>query len=200
VEELKAEFKELAKTSHPDLAGPGSSSEAFAELRSEYEEALRAFAKYRFGARGASGAEAAPGARAGAPGPLGGEAWACLALFLKRGFPKAPRHEKEAARYEYARWRLGEALGPELAECLSGCERELLTLGPEGEESRGEVVGLLRELVEYREKGLPAMRTHILLALGSVAADPRIGGGSRSLLRGLAFELGIGLEIGDIPG
>jgi hypothetical protein len=188
VDELKAEFKSLAKLSHPDLAGPEAGHGDFVALRSEYEDALRDFVKHRFGARG----------RPAAAGPFADEAWACLALFLKRGFPKVPRHEKEALRYEYARWRLAEALGPELAGSLAACEAELLALGDSN--ARDRALGLLGELVDFRDKGLPAMRTHILLTLGTLGADPRIGPGCLAFVRGLAAELGIGMELETAPG
>ena len=209
--ELKSEFKELAKLSHPDLLGPGSDAEAFRRLRDEYEAALRDFTKHLFfGARrpatGRSGG-ARDGERAasdGPSGPLGDEAWACLALFLKRGFPKSPRHEKEALRYEYARWRLLEALGPEPAEGFAACEAELLALKEEGSGALGaalrRALSLIQELIEFREKGLPAMRTQILLSLGALEADPRIGAGFRRFARSLAGELGIGAEIPDSSG
>jgi hypothetical protein len=198
VEGLKAEFKSLAKLSHPDLAGPGADHLDFASLRGEYENALRDFVKHRFGARKVpAAATEARGAAAEArgDGPLSDEAWACLALFLKRGFPKIPRHEKEALRYEYARWRLREALGPELAFRLDACEAELLALKAEGSRALAPALALLRELVDYRARGLSAMRTQILLSLGSLGADPRIGRAFTAFARSLAAELGIGGEI-----
>jgi hypothetical protein len=195
VDELKAEFKSLAKLSHPDLAGPGADHRDFAALRDEYEAALRDFVKHRFGARGGK-ASVAGGKAAGVPsGPLSDEAWACLALFLKRGFPKVPRHEKEAYRYEYARWRLAQGLGPELASALEGCEAELLALKAAGSPALDRALALLRELVDYRARGLGAMRTQILLTLGTFGADPRMGAAYMTFVRSLAAELGIGMEI-----
>lgn len=187
--DLKSEFKELAKRNHPDLLGPGSDSdgEAFRRLREEFEAALRDFEKHRFGAK--------RGALSSGAGSFRDEAWACLALFLKRGFPKVPRHEKEALRYEYARWRLGEALGSELAERFLACEAELLELKAENPRALGRALALLRGLIEYRGKSLPAMRTQILLSLGTLDIDPRHGPGCRGFARRLASELGIGSEI-----
>jgi hypothetical protein len=203
VGELKSEFKELAKLNHPDLLGSDADGEAFRRLRGEYEAALRDFTKHRFGARAvdvALRADAGPrGFDAAASGPLSDEAWACLGLFLKRGFPKVPRHEKEALRYEYARWRLGEALGREGEVRFASCEAELLGLKSEGSRSLGPALALLRELIDYRAKALPAMRTQILLALAARGADPRIGPGYMIFVRFLAAELGIGMEIGVIP-
>jgi hypothetical protein len=194
--ELKSEFKEQAKLNHPDLLGSDSDGEAFRRLRDEYEAAIRDFTKHRFGAR-SGGAETRgatpPGEAVGAP--ISDEAWACLALFLKRGFPKVPRHEKEALRYEYARWRLGEALGSGGDGLFAACESELLGLKAEGSRSLGPALALLRELIDYRAKALPAMRTQILLSLASLGADPYIGPGYRIFTRSLAFELGIGGEI-----
>jgi hypothetical protein len=185
--DLKSEFKELAKLNHPDLLGPGSDAGDFRLLREEYEAALRDFEKHRFGAR--------RGDTSSGSGSFRDEAWACLALFLKRGFPKVPRHEKEALRYEYARWRLGDALGSELAERFLACETELLELKAESPRALGSALALLRELIVYSDKGFPAMRTQILLSLGALDADPRIGPGCRGFARRLAGELGIGSEI-----
>jgi hypothetical protein len=193
IEELKSEFKSLAKLSHPDLLGPGASGEDFARLRGEYESALRDFMRHRFGARGAApSGRAATGAR---PEALSDDAWACLALLLKRGFPKVPRHEKEALRYEYARWRLAEAVGPTLRGALSACEAELLDLKAGRSEALNPALALLRNLIEYAHDRLPAMRTHILLSLGALRAEPRIGPGCRDFASALALELGIGGEI-----
>jgi hypothetical protein len=193
VGDLKSEFKELAKLNHPDLLGPGSDGEAFKVLRDEYEAALRNFAKHRFGAR--KDAELAAHAGRGADSPVSDEAWACLALFLKRGFPKIPRHEKEALRYGYARWRLGEAFGRESEDRFAACEAELLSLKAGAPRALAPALALLRELLDYREKSLSAMRTQILLSLGSLGADPRIGPGFLAFARFLAVELGIGAEI-----
>jgi hypothetical protein len=185
--DLKSEFKELAKLNHPDLLGPDSDAEGFRRLREEYEAALRDFEKHRFGAR--------LRAPSSGEGSFRDEAWACLALFLKRGFPKVPRHEKESLRYEYARWRLGEALGREGDERFAACEAELLELKAGGSRSLGFALAFLRELIEYRDKDLPAMRTQLLLSLGELNVDPSIGPGSRAFVRRLAGELGIGAVI-----
>jgi hypothetical protein len=194
VDELKSEFKALAKLSHPDLRGPGTGGEEFARLRDEYEAALRDFVKHRFGARPADGGLAPVGS--GRDGPMADDAWACLALLLKRGFPKVPRHEKETLRYEYARWRLAEALGPSRRALFSACESELLGMRSSGSAALAPVLGLLGNLIDYREKGLGAMRTHVVLSLGALRSDPRVGPGCGAFALSLAAELGIGGEIG----
>ncbi len=197
--ELKSEFKALAKLSHPDLLGPGAAGYEFAGLRDEYEAALRDFVKHRFGARRAEGpAEAATGG-ARPDGPMADEAWACLALLLKRGFPKEARHEKEILRYEYARWRLSESLGPERRALFAACEPELLAMRRARSAALPPALALLSGLIEYRGKGLRPMRTHILLSLGALRADPRVGPGYLAFALSLAGELGIGAEIGTWP-
>jgi hypothetical protein len=193
IDELKSEFKALAKLSHPDLQGPGAGGEEFGRLRDEYEAASRDFVKHRFGARPAEGGFPAGGG--GRDGPLPDEAWACLALLLKRGFPKVPRHAKEILRYEYAKWRLSEALGPARSVRFLACETELLGMRSAGSEALAPALGLIGNLLDYRAKGLGAMRTHIVLALGALRSDPRIGPGCRAFAVSLAGELGIGGEI-----
>jgi hypothetical protein len=191
IEELKSEFKALAKLSHPDLLGPGAGGDDFARLRAEYESALRDFVKHRFGARRDD-----PDAGGARGDPLSDDAWACLALLLKRGFPKIPRHEKEALRYEYARWRLARALGTERRGLFFACEPELLDMKTARSGALGLATGLLRNLIDYREKGLSAMRTDIVLSLGKLRGDPRIGPEFRAFALSLAGELGIGGELG----
>jgi hypothetical protein len=207
IDELKAEFKSLAKLSHPDLAGPGADHSEFAALRDEYESALRDFVRHRFGAarsgarndsgfaRGDGFGEAAGAADGAGRAPVSAQAWACLSLFLKRGFPKVPRHEKEALRYEYARWRLAEELGREGASLFAACEAELLAVKASAGEVLAPALSLLRQLIDYRSKAVPAMRTEILLSLGALGADPRVGPGYLAFARALASELGIGAEI-----
>lgn len=191
IADLKAEFKELAKRTHPDAVGPGADHGDFAALRAEYESALRDFAKHRFGARAPVGSRAG-----GAPAAIAREAWPCLAILLGRGFPKSPRHEKEALRYEYARWRLEQALGPEGSALFEDCESELLILREARSAALRPVLGLMRLLIDYGEAGLSAMRTEIVLELSALRRDPRIGPGCAAFLAALAGELGIGGEIG----
>jgi hypothetical protein len=202
IADLKAEFKELAKVTHPDAVGPGADHGDFAELRAEYESALRDFAKHRFGARRADGgpARAAGGAAPSGEGlareALPREAWACLALLLGRGFPKSPRHEKERSRYEYARWRFAEALGAERGQLFEDFEAELLGMRESRSTALRPTLGLLGLLIEFSETGLSAMRTEIVLAFSALRRDPRIGPGCSAFLAALAGELGIGGEIG----
>jgi curved DNA-binding protein CbpA len=208
VRELKSEFKELAKRTHPDLRGPGSRDGAEAEFvaaRAEFEAALRDFEKHRFGARGVreeaerrrrdGGRSDADGAL-DADGPVSEEAWSCLSLLLKRGFPKTPRHQKELLRYEYARWRLEQALGGTGAALFGLFESDLLDRKAAGGKGLDSVLELLRDLIDYRYRGLTPMRTNVVLRLGRLRADPEVGEGARGFLDYLARDLDIGGEIG----
>lgn len=196
IEELKSEFKELAKLTHPDLQGLGKEGE-FVAARAEYEAALRDFEKHRFGARLGAGGGASAASRPDAEdeGRLSDAAWLCLELMLKRGFPKSARHEKERLRYEYARWRLEQALGGARAELFRAFESELLDMKAFGSPSLAPSLELLRDLIEYRYAGLAAMRTHVVLSFGRLKADPRAGTAARGFAGLLAMDLGIGGEL-----
>jgi hypothetical protein len=197
VKELKSEFKELAKLTHPDVRGSGAESE-FVAARAEYEDALRDFERHRFGARRERDRPSAarPGSVAAtAEVPLSDAAWLCLELLLKRGFPKVPRHEKEGLRYEYARWRLEQALGARIGELFSAFESEILDMKAFGSDALVPTLRLLRDLIDYRYAGLPAMRTHVVLSFGRLKADPRIGLAVRGFTALLAGELDIGGEL-----
>jgi hypothetical protein len=197
VEDLKTAFKELAKATHPDLAGAEAGDE-FVAVRAEYEQALHDFEHHRFGA-----------AKAGAGGEDRGgtvaarEIWACLALFLKRGFPKTPRHEKEILRYEYARWRfrgslrsLGrERAGTEALSLYDAFEGELLSIRKALPESAGAVLVFLRDLVAHAEREHPAMRTALVRDLEALRIAPGLGRDSLAFLEFLAAELGIGARL-----
>jgi hypothetical protein len=201
IEELKSEFKELAKLTHPDLQGVGKEGE-FVAARAEYEAALRDFEKHRFGARRGAGG-GTEGTVPGAPRPdasadesrLSDAAWLCLELMLKRGFPKSARHEKERLRYEYARWRLEQALGETRGELFRAFESELLDMRAFGSPSLAPTLRLLRDLIEYRYVGLAAMRTHVVLSFGRLKADHQAGTAVRGFVGLLAAGLGIGGEL-----
>lgn len=200
VEELKSEFKELAKLTHPDLRASGAGGSAgaeFAAIKDEYDAALRDFQRHRFGARRAGPGEGQEPVNEShnAPGAVSDAAWACLELLLKRGFPKRPRHEKEKLRYEYAAWRLAEELGPETRARFASCESELLMSKAGGDPILEAELDLLRLLLDFRACGLAPMRTEIVMAMGRLAAAPTVGPGFRSFARALAAELGIGPEI-----
>jgi hypothetical protein len=176
IEKLKSEFKELAKLTHPDLRGSGAEAE-FVAVRAEYEAALRGFGRRHVGASDF------------------GDAWACLGLLLKRGFPKSPKHEKERLRYEYARWRFAQALGAVERGLFRAFEAELLDQKAMGSEALASEMALVRDLLDYRELGLAPMRTHIVLRLGALKADPSVGPDIGRFVDALARELGIGGEI-----
>jgi hypothetical protein len=210
LEDLKAAFKELAKATHPDLSGGGSGDE-FVLVRSEYEKALYNYEYHRFGAAKAAAMEGSP---------VGGatvdprELWACLTLFLKRGFPKVPRHEKEILRYEYARWRFRGALRslggragsrtgssgghPEAdaVKLFDRCEAGLLEIRKSLPEGVGSCLVLLRGLVAHAEREHPAMRTALVRELESLRLEAGLGPDIQGFLELLAGELGIGRRLG----
>lgn len=183
-EALASEFRALAKATHPDLAGPGADPAEFVRVRSEYEAALRDFERHRFGARAATRSEGLPrdaGICDEEPaGDLVEEAWASLALLLKRGFPKTPRHDKERLRYEYARWRFERrlnAFGAGAASRFAAFEPALLVLRATEPERALFVLGLLSEILEYRRSRVEALRTsiaHDLEALRRSDLDPAL--------------------------
>jgi hypothetical protein len=206
LEDLKAAFKELAKATHPDLAGQDSdlaSGDAFVAVRSEYENALRDFERHRFGAaRLERSGMGATGERGAAVSSL--ELWACLALFLKRGFPKLPRHEKEILRYEYARWRFRGVLrargsgrdGIDPVALFDAFEGELLTIRKALPDGVGAALAFLRGLVAHAEREHPAMRTALVRDLEALSLEPGLGAASLDFLAWLAGELGIGKRLG----
>ncbi|MBP7094897.1 MAG: hypothetical protein KBC36_02285 [Spirochaetia bacterium] len=177
-EALASEFRALAKSTHPDLAGPGADPHEFVRVRAEYEAALRDFERHRFGAR-RDGLKPEP--RAGADdGDGDARAWTALALLLKRGFPKTPRHEKERLRYEYALWRFERelhAFGEHAARRFGAFAAALGPLKDSDPAEARRVVALLEELLEYRRTGIEALRTsiaHGLEALRRRAVDPAL--------------------------
>ena len=161
---------------------------------------MRDFERHRFGARGRARGDAEyarpQDGPAGPASPLSDSAWPCLELLLKRGFPKRPRHEKEALRYEYARWRLEQALGSGRAELFRAFESSLLDMKAFGSTAFGPILRLLVDLIEYRYAGLPAMRTNVVLSLGRLKADLNADRAAGRFLSELAAALGIGGEIG----
>ena len=206
VESLKAEFKALAKATHPDLGGVEASGEEFARVRDEYENALRDFEKHRFGFRGAS-RKAGSDRHGGMASVAAAEAWsaeviglfAALGLLRKRGFPKSPRHEKERMRYDYARYRFEARLGA-LGEgglpAFEAFEAALFALRRRDAEAATSVLSLVDELLDYAMRRLPPMRTALVLSMGALSADPRMRGELRSFLVMLASGLGIGPTLG----
>jgi len=159
VDQLKSEFKALAKATHPDLAGPGSGGGEFAALRSEYEDALRDFVRLRYG-----------GPAAGAGAVLGHDRralYADLSRLVARGFPKVPRHEKEKQRYEGSRYLVRARLrawDESYPGFLDGFEAAMLDLVAVGERaSFDEALALLASILEYHAAGVPQARAAIEL-------------------------------------
>jgi len=193
-EELKSEFKALAKETHPDLSGQ-SATDDFVRVRAEYESALQDFERHRFGERkkGIQGASPRRGsAEAGSPDF---PAFAAIAVLRKRGFPKVPRHEKERLRYEYARYRCQialERLGAGRGGELESFERTLLAVRRIDPEAAERALRYLDALAEYSARGLPAMRTALVLDSAALRADPRLPGEARHFLAEISAVLGLG--------
>lgn len=195
-EDLKSEFKTLAKSTHPDLAGSASAAE-FARIREDYESALRDFERHRFGAR-PSGRRQAGSEAGGLPPDARLEAFAALAMLRKRGFPKVPRHEKEKLRYGYARRRcVGKlaALDQGLADGFPGFEDACLALGGGGRGILAAVLESLDGLIEYAALGLPDLRTALALGIGSLREDGRVPAAASGFVLDLGAALGVGLEL-----
>jgi len=202
LEELKTAFKELAKATHPDLAEPDSdlaSGAEFVAVRRDYENALRDFEKHRFGLSRL----AREGSCEVGPSVGSGELWPCLALFLKRGFPKEPRHEKEIMRYGYARWRWRGALralgrergGPDPAALFDAFEEELLALRKALPDAAGAALAFLRALASQAGAEHAAMRVALVRDLEDLRLVPGLGPASLGFLEFLAGELGIGRRL-----
>ncbi|MEI6385591.1 MAG: hypothetical protein WCQ50_03080 [Spirochaetota bacterium] len=202
IEDLKAAFRERALVTHPDLAGPATEDGAFIAVRSEYEAALANFERHRFGARvkspGPGGArEFSPGSTSTGSGGL----WACLALLLKRGFPKEPRHEKEGLRYAYALWRFRRALrtldaeGEALAS-FDAAAAPFLELGNSDKATLKLLRNFLGELIDYASRGLPVMRVALVRELDTLGAARILAAGpcypAFLFAKTLAAALGIG--------
>ena len=215
VDDLKTAFRELALATHPDIgpsAGEGA-AEAFIAVRSEYEAALANFERHRFGAsfRGQGGGATNSAGGAGRPADVAAsELWACLSLFLKRGFPKEARHEKEILRYEYARWRLRgalEALGRDRrrddragpAALFDAFEAELIVIKNTYPGSLSSALAFLRDLLAQATDGHPAMRVALVRELDRLRLAPGFGESSLDFLLFLAGELGIGPTIAAQP-
>ena len=87
------------------------------------------------------------------------------------------------------------ALGAERAQLFARSESELLDLKAAGAAEPDAVVGLLRELIDYRDRGISSMRTHVLLSLGRLRSDPALRTDALGFVEVLARELGIGGEL-----
>jgi len=186
------------KHTHPDLAG-AESEEAFVAVRGEYEVALLDFERHRFGASAAI-------RDGGRPGPATlAEVWAAMALMLKRGFPKEPRHDKERLRYEYARWRLRGSLvafdserAGAARDLFDAFEAGMLVLGKD--KAAHSVLDFLSGLIDYAGENLPAMQVALAHALVRLRADSRLESRVCAFPTLLASRLGIGPVFGDPSG
>jgi hypothetical protein len=165
VEDLKAEFKALAKLTHPDLRGPGAAGDDFAAVRGEYEAALRDFVSHRYGG---------PASEAGPPPAFDRRAlYVDLARLFKRGFPKAPRHEKERIRYEYCRYlarsrfRAWDESYPAL---LDAFEEEMLMLRDRDPRVYDEALDVVAGVLEYHATGIAYARAAVRLDLAHFRA------------------------------
>jgi hypothetical protein len=187
--ELKAEFRALAKLSHPDLAGPEAAA-AFVRLRAEYDAALRDFVRRGRAASGTGGSDR-------------GAFLAELVALLKRGFPKRPRHEKERLRYEAPRRRARAALASRdeaLAASWDAFEAALLELEDEqnhdASSAAAAVLDIVLGVIEYEATGIAPLRAAVEIAFaawrGSSRASPEI----EAFLAFLVGDMGGGPVIG----
>ncbi len=180
IEELKAAFKAEAKLTHPDLAG-ADAAEDFVRLRRDYDAALRALAlEARPASRSSPGAAESDGDSGNREG---GDPFAALELLLKRGFPKAPRHDKERLRYAYARMRARarlRALDEEAPVLFDRFEAELFALKEtDGRDFRA-TVGLFADLVAARKDGSAALLAARRMELGRRSSPLVLGAASPS--------------------
>ncbi len=188
-EQLKSEFKALAKELHPDIAGDSFHAE-FIRVRQEYESALGDFDRHRFAAKPKDSGTSNKSQK-NAKTDLFGE----LFLLLKRGFPKTVRHEKERLRYQYAVWRFRNAvstLGGENQARFEAFQRELLAMKTEDEFRFKKIMAILYDLVEHDRKPLSPLRTTIELEYDALRIAEPMGFEAQSFLGRLVAELGDG--------
>jgi len=171
VEDLKIEFKALAKLTHPDLRGPGAAGDEFAAVRGEYETALRDFVRHRYGG---------PASEAGPPPAFDrGALYVDLARLFKRGFPKVPRHEKERLRYEYCRYLARSRLrswDESYPALLDAFGEELLACKSRGSKVYDEALDIVAGVLEYHATGIAHARTAVRLDFARFCAAPAAGG------------------------
>ncbi len=175
IAELKAAYRSEAKEAHPDLSDSGG-HDAFLKLRTEYEHALRELSRGMSGAAPADAFERTPGA---APE---GDPLDALEALLKRGFPKAPRHRKEALRYGYARLRARgalAALGEDLPALFDAMEKELL--GENGRDAAETVVRLLSAFIKAERSSDAASGAAVRMERGRLFPPIPLGGGAAAI-------------------
>ena len=131
-------------------------------MRSEYEDALRDFVRYRYGG---------PASLDGRPPAFDRRSlYADLARLFRRGFPKAPRHEKERKRYEYRRYLARSRLrawDESHAALLDTFEEEMLALRGESDPAAGEAyegaLAIVEGALEYHATGIDHVRAAVRL-------------------------------------
>lgn len=170
IEDLKSAYKTAAKQTHPDSAaaeasgsGDGraaeSGHEAFLRLRIEYEHALKELS------RSAAARDAAPDDdEKPAYATAVGDPYAALALLLKRGFPKTPRHKKENERYRYVRLRARSALAKldtALPILFDAMEKEMIAQGDSRKEADATALGLMMDFLKAKRTGSAALETAV---------------------------------------
>ncbi len=161
LDELKAQFKALARETHPDTAGAADAAErtaAFVALRRDYERALAELGGTIPGAAAAGPAESAGSGTTGGAGDWIG----ALEALIKRGFPKEGRHDKERQRYRVALARARSslsALGPGAPAAFDAFAAELAAQKEAGAEAAETALRLFRDIVAARRaasRGAPA--------------------------------------------
>jgi len=188
-EQLKSQFKSLAKELHPDIAGEDFHAE-FVRVRQEYESALDDFDRHRFGSSAKDSAYRPSYARAGSC-----DLFAELALLLRRGFPKTVRHEKERLRYQYAVWRFRNivaVLGGENSARFDAFHHEFLSLKTSDEPAYKKILAILHALVEYKRKPLSPLLTTVEIEYDAIRLAQLLGFEAQVFLGRLVAELGEG--------
>lgn len=199
--ELRSAFRAQALATHPDLGGGNDGSAAgndFMRVRTEYEAAVRYLARPAGDPRGA------PSRSAASAGFDRGLFYADLAILIKAGFPKRPRHDQERRKYSRLRLNLRSSLSRLAAETLAdplgafdAFEAALFSLRDSGNDEATVIVdrvrSLLEDMIDYEACGLTPLRAAIAIEYSRlrVLLGTELGGSGEEAL--LAF-LGALLE------
>lgn len=185
IEELKADFKALAKLTHPDANGSGGDD--FIRIRAEYEAAFRDFNRHRFG-----GSWEGSGVRSDEDA-----AYAGLAALFKRGFPRLPRHDKQRLRYEYLLQLVRnscEATLPGSGAAFDAFCDGFRTMMDSGGHGYRAALELVYEIIECRLLGIAELKAVVAIDYarleGSGSCDPRVVAFLGQLVDGLGKALG----------